>query len=495
MALLSRISRWFSGRAGVEGPVRDLPPDALSPGAIPIDPKAVFAPDPALIESYTHFDPQDEKNLRRVNDNKVFYKDIPYSRYLDEWQFHPGRIGGFLTTTRQQPKVVKTAKSILRCFVELPNGGLALYYPKTIRTARLQVNEPIYSGIAQGQLLAGFTRLIRDEVPGDKDHDWREIAHRIARSLLFPFEEGGVCVDGKIILEAPNFRACPEIILNGWIDALLHLHDYLQVAPDGELQEFLVRNLAALVELLPQFDAEDARLSRYSNVCPYQFRLHLKGAPRRSGPPRVAVEYLPVKPGHSAFCIPDLWSAGPELRKCIYENKIEKFRSSSLDVSLSVSGLHDIKLHVAVDCTRVTFDPGTYNASSTVPRRSLQSRTVLPQSRADGCSTFVIRSSEHALIPGCPTNFAKDGENFYHLYHVAALYELALITQERAQRKILCDFADKWLGYMQDPKHRSFGGKASFAEPSEFVRKIERFRALPNKLDFDQLRSHAAANT
>jgi len=178
-----------------------------------------------------------------------------------------------------------------------------------------------------------------------------------------------------------------------------------------------------------------------------------------------------------------------------YENKIEKFRSSGMDVSLSVSGLHDIKLHVAADCTRVTFDPGTYNTSSTVPRRSLQSRTVVPQSRADGCSTFVIRSSEHGLIPGCPTNFAKDGENFYHLYHVAALYELALITQERTQRKILCEFADRWLGYMQDPKHRSFGGKASFAEPSEFVRKIERFRALPNKLDFDQLRSRAAADT
>lgn len=492
MTLRSRIAGWLPGRRKAASAPRDIPQDRLNADAIAIDPTAVFAPDPAVIESYTHFEGADEGDIRRVNDNKLFYKEVPYSRYLGEWQFHPGRIGGFLSTSKQAPRVAKAARSILQYFVELPNGGLALYYPSTIRTARLQVNEPIYSGIAQGQLLAGFTRLIRDGFYPEKGRDWREIAAGVAKSLVFPFEQGGVCVDGKIVLEAPNFRACPEIILNGWIDALLHLHDYLHFAPDREMQEFLDSNIAALVELLPHFDAPEAKLSRYSDLCPYVFRAHFDGANRGSAP-RVIVEYLPRKPGYSAFVIPDLWPASPDLRKCVYENKIERAKSSFLDLSLSVSGLYDTRVHIAADCARLTFDPGTFNASSTVPRRSLQSRSLAPHARSDGWTTFLVRSSENDLIPGCPTNFMKEGENFYHLYHVVALYQLALVAAEPAQRRILADFATKWLAYARDPKHRAKDGTAVFAEPQDFVKKIERFRALPNKLAFEQLQAKALA--
>ena len=69
-----------------------------------------------------------------------------------------------MTASKLMPRLAVTARNMLDYAVELPNGGLALYYPKSIDTARLQVNEPIYSGIAQGQILAGFTRLIRDQV-------------------------------------------------------------------------------------------------------------------------------------------------------------------------------------------------------------------------------------------------------------------------------------------------------------------------------------------
>ena len=492
MSLRSRISRWLPGRRKTQSARHDLPENRLRAGAVAIDPGAVFAPDRAIIESYTHLDESDAANIRRVNDNKLFYKEIPYSRYLGEWQFHPGRIGGFLTTNKQAPRVAKAARSILQYFVELPNGGLALYYPSTIRTARLQVNEPIYSGIAQGQLLAGFTRLIRDGFNPEKGRDWRDIAARIAKSLAFPFEKGGVCVDGKIVLEAPNFRACPEIILNGWMDALLHLHDYLHFVPDREMQELFERNVAALVELLPQFDAPEAKLSRYSDLCPYVFRAHFDGAVR--GPaPRAIVEYLPLNPGYSPYVIGNLWAAGPPLRKCIYENKIERAGSSFMDLTLSVSGLYDTRVHIGAECARMTFDPGTFNASSTVPRRSLQSRSLTPQVRDDGWTTFLIRSSENDLIPGCPTNFMKDGENFYHLYHVVALYELALVTADPSQRKILTESASKWLAYTRDPKHRPVASSATFAEPDDFVKKIERFRVLPNKYGFEELQARATA--
>jgi hypothetical protein len=458
-----------------------------------LDPGKVFTPDPALIESYTKIDESDEANIRTKGE-RIFYREIPYSKYLGVLQFHPNRIGGYLTASKLSPKLGVTARNLLDYAVELPNGGLALYYPKSIDTARLQVNEPIYSSIAQGQILAGFTRLIRDQVPQNGPRSWHEIAERIALSLMFPFEQGGVCIDGKVMLEAPNFRACPETILNGWIDALIRFHDYLQLVPGKTYQEFLDRNIAALCEMLPDFDSEEAQLSLYSNLCPYTFRAHFRESRGRKPSPHVRVEYVPVRSGHAGYVIPDLWNPGPELRNCIYENKIVKTASGSVDLTLSACSLYDVVVTIDADCTQLSYDPGTYNETSTVPRRTLHTRTLAPALPFDGmATTFVIRAREDRLMAGCPTNFHKKSENFYHSFHVTALYEVAIIAGDPEQRRRIASYANRWLDYTQGPKHHHLIGRAHFAPPDSFVKKIARFRALQHSHTFDELRALANA--
>ena len=82
----------------------------------------------------TRFDPADTQNIEWMKDERAFYRGIPYSKYLGEWQFHPGRIGGYLTTAKLSPKVIKAARKLPEYMIELPNGGLALYYiQRTIR--------------------------------------------------------------------------------------------------------------------------------------------------------------------------------------------------------------------------------------------------------------------------------------------------------------------------------------------------------------------------
>ena len=368
MTIFSGLSDRLFGRSRARAEGREVPPPAER--MCVLDPAKVFTPDPALIESYTQIDESDTANIRTKGD-KIFYREIPYSKYLGVLHFHPNRIGGYMTASKLTPRLAVTARNLLKYAAELPNGGLALYYPRAIDTARLQVNEPIYSGIAQGQILAGFTRLIRDQVPQKGPQSWHEVAERIALSLMFPFEQGGVCTDGRVILEAPNFRACPETILNGWIDALIRFYDYLQFVPNRTYQEFYDRNIAALCELLPDFDDGNAQLSLYSNLCPYTFRLHFRRARGNAPPPNVRIEYVPVKRGYAGYVIPELWNPGPELRNCIYENKIENSRAATMDVSLSVCSLYDIVITVDADCTHLSYDPGTYNETSTVPRRTL----------------------------------------------------------------------------------------------------------------------------
>jgi hypothetical protein len=451
-----------------------------------LDARKIFSPDPALIESYAKIDEDDTRNIRRPKGDKVFYREIPYSKYAGVMQFHPSRIGGYMTAAKLTPRLAVTARNLLDYAVELPNGGLALYYPNSIDTARLQVNEPIYSGIAQGQILAGYTRLIRDEVPPPKgSRSWHEIAERVALSMMFPFEQGGVCVDGKIILEAPNFRACPETILNGWIDALIRFHDYLQFVPNAEYQAFHDRNVAAMCDLLADFDDTQARLSRYSNLCPYTFRAHFRRSRGDAPAPRVRVEYVPVRPGYSGFVIPELHLPRPAERNCIYENKIDGARSGTLDITLSACSLYDIVLAIDADCSHLAYDPGTFNETSTVPRRTLRVRSLAPAASDGRATTFVVRPAEDGLITGCPTNFMKNGENFYHMYHCVALCELALTVSDAAQRDLLASTALRWLGYAD--KRRGDDGKVRFSDPDTFVRKLARFRAARVNHTFNEL--------
>ena len=465
----------------------------LSPDASPIDPHAIFQPDSSFIDAYSRFDENDAANFERVNENLVMYRNIPYSKYLGVWQFHPGRIGGSLTTGPLTPKLIRTAKRVRDCMVELPNGGLALYYPPTIQVRRFVTHERLYSGIAQGQLLAGYLRLSLEDSDEKRRGRWRKVAAKIAASMQFPAERGGVCVDDRMILEAPNYRSCPESILNGWIDALLHLHDYTVHSGNSALEKFYERNVEAVAALLPTFDDPERRLSRYSNLCPYAFRLHLKdGMSRR----KVRLEYLSNTPGFRDRYIADLWDT-PDSAGSAYDNGVVHRTPATLDFVASVSGQYDLRIVVAGDCHAISFDPGTVRPGGSTPAQSGRRCAIAPATPFDGqTTTFFVDPRRHGLVAGHPTNFAKNGhENFYHSYHVTALYELALTVQEPRLRNSFTECADRWLAYMDDPMHKSRGSQYSFWDPAKFANTIGRFRGVMQPHSFAELRAKATAPT
>jgi hypothetical protein len=471
------------------------PPDIgrpLAASAIEIDPSASFQPDPKLVQSYPRLEDADPANIRRLSPHKLMYQDIPFSKYKDQWHFHPNQIGGYLVLARPLKRAVRTAFRVREFMAELPNGGLALYYPRTLSTERFRTPEFICSGIAQGQLLAGYTRLIVDDT-GKNSSAWRDIAARIALSLQFPVERGGVCADGSAILEGPNFRSCPEIILNGWLDALLHLHDYLRVVPDSALLAFFRQNVRTLTELLPYFDCPSERLSRYSNLCPYIFRAHVARQPQHN-PPLVRVEYRSREPRHRDYWIPDLRRLG-RASGSLYDNRIERSGAGYVDFSISVAGHYDIVIEIAADCAKLSFDPGMTDETSTVPARTFRRQFIASSKPYDGASTqFLIRPVDLGLIAGCPTNFLKPGgQNVYHSYHVAALYELALTTNEAEQRRALVEYADRWLAYIQHPKHKPYADRFVFADPAKFARMINNVRAFRDQRSFEELRAQASA--
>ena len=470
-----------------------LPPPEGGRHTIDLDPFRVFQPDGKFIERYARLDVGDAANVEHFSPQRLHYKGVPYAKYMGEWHFHPGRIGGRLARWRlNDPILPKVAERVRELFTELPNGGAALYYPKSFRLTRLQTREYLYSAIAQAQLLAGYSRLAHAAaVPEPERIRWRDFAVYLAKSLEFPFEHGGVNMEGRVLLEAPNFRSAPEIILNGWMDALIHLHDYIsEFGIANSLQELFEANVRALSHLLPQFDDEHLRLSKYSNLSPYRARVRFRDSIRDS--PRVCLTYCATVSGFSDYRIDDLRRHG-DGGACFFENKILRQRDGRMDMLISSSSLYDVEIEVDAAATRLELDSHPYRIWSAPSGEVAKAAIHVAPAEHQATGNTVFRFSPSGLLmTGQPTDFAK-GFNFYHTYHVCALFELCAMTRDDATRKVLRDFASKWLDYIKVPSARIAKQRLSFSDPEKVLKQVSNGRGRRSGPSFEELVRSAAA--
>ena len=71
-------------------------------------------------------------------------------------------------------------------------------------------------------------------------------------------------------LELPLFRSNPEIILNGWLHALLVLANYAYVMNDKNVSEYVRQNLQFFVKYHDAWYDGDRNISRYSDTSPHR---------------------------------------------------------------------------------------------------------------------------------------------------------------------------------------------------------------------------------
>lgn len=494
-----RQARLFAGNLGERvGGLLRAPLEIISSTApsqsnatIRIDPSGVFQPGEDAIEAYAHCDIRDTANIDGRTARRLHHKNIPYAKYMQEWHFHPGRIGGELVSLPlRNEKLPQIAHGVSKCFSALPNGGAALYYPHTFRVTRLQTKEYIYSGIAQAQLLAGYARLARSPALSESDRThWRDFAERIVRSLEFPFERGGVNMEGKALLETPNFRSPPEIVLNGWLDALIHLHDYIEdFSLSGSLRELFEANIRALADLLAQFDDEHLRLSKYSNLSPYRVGLRLRNRARAVPPISILYRARPV--GFHDYRIDDLRALGSGGEN-FFENKVLYSSGKRIGMLLSSSSLYDVEVRVEADAERLELDSHPYriwSAASGHPGRALH---IAPADDSRAGETVFRFSPSALLMTGQPTDFAK-GYNFYHTYHAVALRILAGMTENIEAQATMEFFARKWLDYICSPHPRIRQQRLGFADAQKVFRQIGKYRGRPSNPSFEPLMAERA---
>ena len=133
------------------------------------------------------------------------------------------------------PELLNTIRKV---GIELPNGGLAFYYPNHYPLNRMRGPDLVYSAISQSEILAGFLKLYQQS---DTDAS-KLVLDRVKQAMFFNHLDGGIDL-GVAQLELPLFRSNPEIILNGWLHALLQLNDYAIVMNDSEIASYVENNL------------------------------------------------------------------------------------------------------------------------------------------------------------------------------------------------------------------------------------------------------------
>jgi heparosan-N-sulfate-glucuronate 5-epimerase len=125
---------------------------------------------------------------------------------------------------------------VWRCNVAVPKYGLSPGWP---------------SAMAQSE---GISVLLRAEALSGREH-YRDVARAGLAPLLMPVSAGGVAreLDGQLVLEEYP-AAAPAAVLNGWIVALLGVHELATATGDERARTLFARSLSSLMTLLPRYD-------------------------------------------------------------------------------------------------------------------------------------------------------------------------------------------------------------------------------------------------
>lgn len=341
--------------------------------------------------------------------------DVPYAYYWqlkqETYVFHPQAWGRFVFNRADEESFKSKVYALTeRVGFVLPNGGLAFYFPEHYPLGRFDGKDIHYSAFTQGQILAGYARL--DQVMGTPES--KDLLGRVKDGIFFPHEQGGVNL-GVAQLELPLFRANPEIILNGWLYALLHINDYAHLQKDESVARYVERSLQFFVDNHDAWYDQNLHLSRYSDTSPYTAVLTVEDPEQQ-----FSLVYKSKTPELGNYEIPVSLDEKDELSA--FDARITSRRGKKLTMRLTCSGLFETHL-VSTRPFSATLSTGTYDTKRSAPGKG--GTNVAFVSSAVG-KVNAAQIAHPDLICGYPTNFAKsNNKNYYHIQHIVAMLYLA----------------------------------------------------------------------
>lgn len=332
---------------------------------------------------------------------------VPLSVY---WQgdgtpmFHPMHVGRWLFNN----PTLANYKAVKKLGKKLPNKGLAWYYPNTYDLARMK-GRSMYSCIAQAEILAAFCNLERHGIISKEDI--------VPVFESFKYESVGGINYRDILLELPLEHNYPEVILNGWLHAIVRLISYYKLYNISD--PLLDNTLKQLEARLPDFDYPTHKLSKYSNLSPYQIKV------------------TGDKNGFSVVYDDRLYKVRAKHSNNIYD--IQWWSENLLIVGISAMSAVILRNDSPFS---ITIRTGEYCDNRAVPLSNGEAIVLHSEEK----EKHEIRIPTDKLFTGYPTNFIKQGVNYYHVHHIVALD----IINKYHSSEVFKHYIDLWTSYIND---------------------------------------------
>jgi hypothetical protein len=368
----------------------------------------------------------------------IIVNDVPFYRYgqsgEDKYAFHPMSLGRFLGRLSCDDPIQRYLDAAVGMAYKLENGGLLWYYPDNYLLNRFLGPDIAPSAIGQGEVLGAITLLDQQ-----CSLDLSDLARQVFLGMDFNYYQGGVNLENRALLEIPLFRSAPEIILNGWLHALLNLRQYAEYYNDAQAKLLFSSNVAFLADSLASFNDKATGLSLYSDLSPYQVRVYHQDGPLNN----LAVFY--------AARTDDLQDLSFDLAyieqtdQSPYDNQLIDQADAYTDIWVSCSQRYDTYLVTNEAPFSVSFAAGKYDPLQSTPGQTGE-KIEFSSISVDGYYVVNITEARDKLFCGYPTNFSKSKENYYHAYHVVALACLLTTPDLLAETRTSLDmWMENWI--------------------------------------------------
>ncbi|MCO5065502.1 MAG: hypothetical protein M9924_13965 [Rhizobiaceae bacterium] len=429
---------------------------------------------------YDSGDPGFDFSLYGNNQKTIVVDGLPYASYWqlkdrNKYVFHPMVWGRFVFNNADDPAFRERLPALSqRIGVEVPNGGLAFFYPDNFPLARMIGPEVMFSAISQSEALAGYAKAAQF------DPRLSDLAERVKTAMLLDHRYGGTNLNGEALLEFPLFHSNPEVILNGWLHALLKLSDYAVTTHDTASSELIRRNLEFFVRNHGAWYDDKRNISRYSDTSPV--RIELTGT---DGAPAFRVVYKARDAALPDYAIPPVEDTSRTYGG--FDDRILKSNagSSTTLASVNCSSLYDTFI-VSDRAFSVKVREGGYNPRRATPEPDGPYHTIQSSAKG-GLQVAQLALDNGELICGYPTNFSKEnGKNYYHMQHIVALLYLAKFPAFDDPRLTgdLEKIAREWL---ERTSQFDQGPGLEFESPQKVLDGINRGKLLNQEKTFEEL--------